>query len=171
MESTIVIGHLLEHEKDATREVLVESYKQYKEKFEKIEDYNQYIEQIRNSLDNDKIEKVLVAKELNGQILGTLQIYNNSEDAYNRPELNIHEPIVRLLGVHPIARGKGVAKMLLQTSIDLAKQQGFPYLYLHTGDFMKDAIRLYEKLGFKRSYDKEFKVEERTVICYRFDIF
>lgn len=170
MVNTIVIDTLLEQDKDTAREVLVESYKQYKEKFDKIEDYNEYLEQISNSLDNPTIAKVLVAKEQDGNVLGTLQIYLNSSDAYGKPELDINAPIVRLLGVHPNARGKGVARKLIQASIDFARDQRSPHLYLHTGEFMKDAIRLYETYGFKRSYDKDFKVEERNVICYRIDI-
>lgn len=86
------------------------------------------------------------------------------------PELEIHTPVVRLLAVHPSARGKGVAKELLKVSIEYAKQKGAESLYLHTTDKMSDAIRLYEWLGFQRDQTKEFYKFNTLVKCYRFDI-
>ncbi|WP_146553841.1 GNAT family N-acetyltransferase [Rummeliibacillus sp. SL167] len=171
MENIITISNLSEEEKDATREVLLSSYQQYKNSYKTIEEFNEYMSHIEVSLDNPYIDRVLVAKDNDNQILGTLQIYLNSEDAYGRSEPTIHAPIVRLLGVHPAARGKGIARKLLQESIDYAKQKGSPSLYLHTGEIMKDAIRLYERFGFKRDHSKEFqKNEDVFVRCYRFDI-
>ncbi|RHW34797.1 GNAT family N-acetyltransferase [Lysinibacillus yapensis] len=170
METLITISTLQQQDKEATREVLITSYEQYKERFTNIEDYSNYIENIRLSLDSPKIDKVLVAKDENNQILGTLQIYSNSEDAYGRPELNIQNPIVRLLGVHPSARGKGIARGLLLESINYTIQKDAHTLHLHTGDFMEDAIRLYERFGFYRDFSKDFYNNDVHVKCYRFDI-
>lgn len=169
MGSIITIDLLLEHEKDATRKVLVESYEQYKDSYENEKVWNTYIGEIRSSLDNPNLDRILVAKS-NDNILGTLQIFSSSKEAYGLPELEIHTPIVRLLAVHPSARGKGVAKELLRVSIAYAKQKGANSLYLHTTDKMSDAIRLYEWLGFQRDQSKEFYKFNTLVKCYRFDI-
>ncbi|MBK3495568.1 GNAT family N-acetyltransferase [Viridibacillus sp. YIM B01967] len=165
----MTIDVLLEHEKDATREVLVESYEQFKDSYENTEVWNTYIEEIRSSVDNPNLDRILIAKS-NDNILGTLQIFSSSKEAYDRPELEINTPIVRLLAVHPSARGKGVAKELLKVSIKYAKQKGAKSLYLHTTDKMSDAIRLYEWLGFQRDPSKEFYKFNTLVKCYRFDI-
>lgn len=167
---SIIIDTLNNEDKDATREVLVLSYQQYANGFTNIEDFNEYLESIKNSLENPAIDKVLVAKDAHNQILGTLQIYVSGKEAYGRPELEIHAPVVRLLGVHPSARGKGVARKLLQESIDYAKQNGARHLFLHTGEMMQDAIRLYERFGFQRDETKEFNNRDVLVRCYRFDI-
>jgi hypothetical protein len=49
MGSIIAIDVLLEQEKDATREVLVKSYEQYKDSYENEEVWNTYIGEIRTS--------------------------------------------------------------------------------------------------------------------------
>jgi len=170
MGNLIFISTLSEEDKEAARDVLITSYEQYRDSFKSQEAFNNYLLDIKKSLDNPKIEKVLIAKDDNQAVLGTLQIYANSEEAYGRPELNIQTPIVRLLGVHPSARGKGVARKLLQESIEYAKQKGAKSLYLHTGEIMKDAIRLYERFGFQRDFEKEFGNRGNLVMCYRFDI-
>ncbi|RPJ95043.1 GNAT family N-acetyltransferase [Rummeliibacillus sp. TYF005] len=169
MGDVITIGLLSEEDKEATRNVLVASYEQFRDSYTNIEDYYTYIGEIKESLDNPNLDRVLVAKS-GEEILGTLQLFLSSELAYGRPEIEIHAPIVRLLGVHPSARGKGIARKLLAESIDYAKQLGANSLYLHTTDKMSDAIRLYEGLGFKRDQEKEFLKYDFLVKCYRFDI-
>lgn len=169
MGEVITIGLLSEEDKEATRNVLVASYEQYKNSYTNIEDYCTYIGEIKKSLDNPNLDRVLVAKSDN-DVLGTLQIFLSSEAAYGQPELGIHAPIIRLLGVHPSARGKGIARKLLAESIDYAKQRGANSLYLHTSDKMSDAIRLYEGFGFQRDQEKEFLKYDFLVKCYRFDI-
>jgi len=57
-------------------------------------------------------------------ILGTLQLFETSEKAYQRPELQIFSPIIRLLAVHPNTRGCGVAQELLKASVQYAKSKG-----------------------------------------------
>lgn len=167
---TITISTMLDHEKEQARQVLLFSYEQYRNSYYSFEAFNEYINLIKVSLDNPLIDKILIAKDDDNEILGTLQIYSNSDDAYGLPDLNIHAPIVRLLGVHPSARGKGIARKLIEESIHYAKQKQSPSLYLHTGEYMKDAIRLYERFGFKRDVNKEFEKNKVTVRCYRYDI-
>ncbi len=165
----IVIENLIAEDKSATVQSLVESYQQYQENYGNLEDWYTYVGDIKKSLDNPNLAGVLVAK-CDGEILGSLQLFASSEAAYGKPELDIHAPIVRLLGVHPSARGKGIARKLLQKAIDDAKEKGANSLYLHTTDLMADAIRLYERFGFKRDQSKEFTKYNFLVKCYRFDI-
>lgn len=46
-------------------------------------------------------------------------------------------------------RGHGVGRKILQAVVDYAKNQGIRRLYLETNDRLKNAIHLYEELGFK----------------------
>ncbi|MFP3490614.1 GNAT family N-acetyltransferase, partial [Staphylococcus sp. SIMBA_130] len=70
--------------------------------------WKDYSERIVSSIDNPNVDKILVAK-INQDILGSLQLFRSAEKAYEKPELQIQAPIIRLLGVHPSARGRGVA--------------------------------------------------------------
>lgn len=48
----------------------------------------------------------------------------------------------------PGIRGKGLARQLALAALDFAREQGFTRCYLETTAFLKDAIALYERLGF-----------------------
>lgn len=48
----------------------------------------------------------------------------------------------------PCARGQGMAKKLALMAMDFAREQGFTQCYLETTAFLKEAIALYEHLGF-----------------------
>lgn len=169
MAISVVITELQEEEKELVRQVLVESYQQYENKYASPEIWEEYLQQIRASIDNPQVDKILVAKS-NQDVLGTLQLFESSEKAYGISELQIFSPIIRLLAVHPKARGQGVAQTLLKASIDYAKQKGASSIYLHSSDRMQKAIQLYEWLGFKRDETKEFQKYDTLVKCFRLDL-
>ena len=50
----------------------------------------------------------------------------------------------------PEGRGKGLGQKILSECLKAAKQIGFEYCYLETFNTMKDAMKLYEKNGFKK---------------------
>lgn len=49
----------------------------------------------------------------------------------------------------PKARGKGLGEEMILKCLDFAKEVGFEKCYLETLDMMKDAQKLYQKVGFK----------------------
>ncbi|MEI4769102.1 GNAT family N-acetyltransferase [Psychrobacillus sp. FJAT-51614] len=169
MESVITIDTLKEHEKDIVRQLLVESYSQFKSSYMNVQDWLDYAKDLKESVDNPAVDKILVARD-GETLLGTLQLFTNSNAAYGRPELEIHSPIIRMLAVSPNARGKGIAQALLKESIHYAREKNSKHVYLHTSDKMTSAIRLYEWLGFKRDTSKEFKKLNFIVKCYRYDL-
>jgi len=48
----------------------------------------------------------------------------------------------------PAARGRGLAKKLALQALEFARAQGYRRCYLETTAFLKEAIALYERLGF-----------------------
>ncbi len=169
MTSQLKIQELTASDKEALRQLLLEGYKQYEQELTDEEAWLDYVENIKSSIDNPNIDRILVAKQ-DGKVIGTLQLFKNADAAYGRPELDIHAPIVRLLAVHPEARGQGVAKALLRESLIYARGQGAAHLYLHSSDIMQKAIQLYEWLGFKRDLAKEFFNRDVHVKCFRYDL-
>lgn len=169
MSNQIEVAELREEDREIVRRVLIESYLQYENDYDNPQVWKDYLAEITSSIDNPRVDKILVAKS-NQQVLGTLQLFKSSEKAYEKPELGIVSPIIRLLGVHPDARGRGVAQELLKASVEYAKEQGSTSLYLHSSDRMHRAIRLYEWLGFKRDQSKEFQNHDILVKCYRLDL-
>jgi GNAT superfamily N-acetyltransferase len=63
---------------------------------------------------------------------------------------------IRLLGVHPSARGMGVGKALTEACIQLARDQRHARVVLHTTEAMRVAWNMYERLGFQRALDLDF---------------
>jgi ribosomal protein S18 acetylase RimI-like enzyme len=57
---------------------------------------------------------------------------------------------IRMVGVHPDYRGKGIAKKLTHLCITFAKDTQEQTIALHTSEFMDDARHIYENLGFRQ---------------------
>jgi GNAT superfamily N-acetyltransferase len=161
----VVIRSAVESDLDAVTEVLLDAYGQYEETLS-AEQWKQYKENILLSINSVTTKARLVA-EVDGEIVGSVFVYDSSEAAYGAPQLEIHNPIIRLLGVSRKARGLGVATELIRSSAILSREWGAQTLHLHTSDMMDSAVRLYERLGFERAFDKEFMNGDRLVKSYR----
>src|SRR4030042_1501726 len=60
------------------------------------------------------------------------------------------------LGVHPDARRRGVAKLLMAACFERARERGKTRMTLHTTHRMQAAQAMYEGLGFRRLPDRVF---------------
>ncbi|MDX5402797.1 MAG: GNAT family N-acetyltransferase [Rhodobacterales bacterium] len=77
--------------------------------------------------------------EDDGAILGTIALAR--KDGYGE---------VKSMFVDPAARGRGVARALLDHVEGAARGMGLPLLRLETGNLLEAAIALYEAQGFRR---------------------
>jgi GNAT superfamily N-acetyltransferase len=77
---------------------------------------------------------------------------------------------IRLLGVHPECRNMGVGKALATACIALAREQGHLEVVLHTTKAMQTAWAMYERLGFIRSPDLDFRQKELPVFGFRLSL-
>ncbi|WP_420602193.1 GNAT family N-acetyltransferase [Flagellimonas sp.] len=73
----------------------------------------------------------------------------------------------RLLAVDSAARGLGVGKALSKVCIEKARQNKHKNVVIHTTEFMKVAWKMYERLGFKRAKDLDFKQVNLQVYGFR----
>src|SRR5688572_21867840 len=81
--------------------------------------------------------------EENGKVLGgggVAQLQGGPEDICE----------LRKMYFLPEGRGKGLGRRLLTTCLEAARQMGYQNCYIETFHTMKDAMRLYEKNGFKK---------------------
>ncbi|WP_353815798.1 GNAT family N-acetyltransferase [Agromyces sp. SYSU T00266] len=65
----------------------------------------------------------------------------------------------RFLGVSSAARGRGVGEVMVRHVLALAASRGIRRVVLNTGEQMRPARRLYERMGFERLEDREFTFE------------
>lgn len=75
---------------------------------------------------------------------------------------------MRLLGVDPSARGRGLGKLLTEACLDRARNQPADWFGLHTTHLMAVARAMYERLGFERFPENDIPITESfSVIAYR----
>lgn len=167
-DKQIIIKEVSEQEKQLIPQLLLDSYKQYEQAFER-ERWKNYVQELKKAPENKYIDKFLIAKQQD-RIIGTVQLFQSSYEAYGLTNLDIHDPIIRFLAVHPNGRGLGVAKKLIETVLAHSKAHGKKAVYLHTTDIMEQAIQLYKHYGFVRHPDKDFLKNNNPIACYKLDI-
>jgi ribosomal protein S18 acetylase RimI-like enzyme len=100
---------------------------------------------------------VLVA-ELDGRVVGTATYVNGPS-----PDEEIQDPdaaSIRMVGVVPEARRRGVARALIEACIAEARARGRARIRLATRTTMPEAQRLYEGLGFGREPGDDWRPNE-----------
>lgn len=168
LEHEVFIRDAREDEREHIAKVMLEAYRQYAFDMPR-ERWEEYRENIRRSVYGNGPYARLVA-ELNGEIVGSVQLFLNSEAAYGRSDLSIHSPIIRLLAVSPYARRRGIAKRLIREAARRSLELGAQTLYLHTSDMMAAAVKLYESLGFERAYEADTINGETLVKSYKIQL-
>jgi len=116
-----------------------------------------YRQSIQATLADVRPAAQVVAEE-GGALVGTVLLYPAGALMANPggPPVTLEWPEVRLLAVPPAARGKGVARRLMEECIRRARAAGAPALTLHTADIMAVAMRLYERMGFARAPELDY---------------
>ncbi|MEP6470089.1 MAG: GNAT family N-acetyltransferase [Chloroflexota bacterium] len=106
-----------------------------------------YEEQLRDVAGRAGHSEVLVA-DLGSIVVGTVTYVPGG-----RALAHVDDPeaaTIRMLGVAPEARGRGVGEALVRYCIDRARAAGHRRFRLDTRTSMTSAQRLYERLGFQR---------------------
>jgi GNAT superfamily N-acetyltransferase len=163
--SEIIIREATKFDREAIQNLLVDAYQQYDVALSP-ERWEQYRQNIVASVDGEGPETRLVAV-YKDEIVGNVLLFLSSEAAYGAPELDINSPILRLLAVSPKARGLGVGTKLIQEVARRSLALGASTLHLHTSDMMAAAVKLYERLGFERAFDKDIQNGELLVKSYK----
>jgi len=141
-------------EHDETGRVTAEAYREFVRPGD--DDWARYLDHIADVSDRAQRTVVLVAVDA-GRILGsaTLELEDRIEPDGD-PPLRPYEAAIRMLGVDPAARGRGIAKLLMAECESRARAAGRTLMTLHTTQRMRAAQRLYESLGYERGEDRVF---------------
>jgi GNAT superfamily N-acetyltransferase len=146
---TIEVRPARPEEYDETGRVTALAYREFADG----ESWKRYLELIADVGARADIAVVLAAVE-DGRILGsaTLELDRRIED--DDPQLPPEEAEIRMLGVDPEQRGRGVAKALMDACFAWAAEEGKTWMRLHTTQRMKVAQAMYESMGFDRLPDR-----------------
>ena len=123
------------------------------------EDLERYLLRIADVADRADRTTILVAVE-DGLVLGSLTLeldarVRDEAEEEQRP-LDPEEAHIRMLGVAPASRARGVARALMAESEARARAAGKSFMTLHTTQRMKAAQAMYERLGYERTEDIVF---------------
>ena len=120
-------------------------------------DWEEYLEELANVAGRAERTTVLVAVE-DGRILGTVTLeledrVDAGQQSREGQPLAPHEAHVRMLGVLPEARGRGIGRRLMEECLARARAAGKTLMTLHTTRPMTIAQGMYESMGFVRTED------------------
>ena len=115
--------------------------------------WGEYFERLADVRSRAETAMVLVAVE-DGQVLGSVTLELRQRVSLTHGSLGPGQAHIRMLGVDPAARGRGVGRALMERCIDESRTAGKILLTLNTTQQMKDAQRMYESMGFTRGPDE-----------------
>lgn len=148
------------------REQRVNAYQKYESDLPN-EHWNALKQAISSEADKAEGVELLVA-ESEGELMGSIALFPSNSDAYEGYIDELDYPEIRMLAVAPNFQGKGIASALITECENLAKQKGYRYIGLHTGEFMTNAISLYEKKGYKRMPEFDFEPADDGIMVKAF---
>ena len=129
-----------------------------------------YVEHLRNAAARDLEAELWVATpDWTDQVLGTVTICREGSPWR---ELGDHdEGEFRMLAVAPGAQRSGVGEALVRLVMDRFREEGATAIVMSTLPQMSGAHRLYERLGFERTPERDWKPAPHVqLIAYRLDL-
>ena len=145
---TFVIRDARSEERAAVRELTLRAYAEYATIMDPVS-WAELDHAIRSAFDADVPSECIVAAD-EATLIGTATLYPPHVDAYGDTTRVEDCPEVRLVAVAPEARGRGVARALMEECIRRARESGATALGLHTSRSLRAAMALYARMGFER---------------------
>jgi ribosomal protein S18 acetylase RimI-like enzyme len=145
------------HEHAAAGRVTAEAYREFVRPCD--DGWERYLTRIADVAARADRTTILVAVE-EGRVLGslTLELEGRVQDEGEEEQrpLAPEEAHIRMLGIDPAARARGVARALMAESEARARAAGKTFMTLNTTHRMKAAQAMYERLGYERVEDIVF---------------
>lgn len=128
-----------------------------------------YIPHLRDVARRAAEAELLVAVDGEDALLGTVTVAQ-----YGSPSAEVAragELEFRMLATAPSARGRGVGELLINTVFERARELGLPRVVISVADDNATAIRLYERLGFERLPERDWRpVPDVQLLGYGVDV-
>ena len=118
-------------------------------------DWHEYLDRIADVEDRATRTTILVAVE-GDQLLGSATLELDGRTEAEDGALAPHEAHIRMLGVAPEVRGRGIGRLLMDACERRALGAGRTMVSLHTTQRMQAAQAMYEALGYERGEDRVF---------------
>jgi GNAT superfamily N-acetyltransferase len=114
---------------------------------------------------------VVLAAVEDGRILGTATVEIDRTIGDDDETLPPEMASLRMLGVHPEARGRGIGRALVEAAVRRALLAGKSLMVLRTTEQMRTAQGLYASMGFERDPGRDMVFEDGfRLIGYRLNL-
>ncbi len=159
MNDHLIIRDAASAELDAVSMLLKRAYLQYAHSMpaEAWQDYLSNIVDVGSRLR----ESALIVALWDHQLAGSVTLYLDAAPLETWPP---GWAGIRLLAVDPAFRNHGIGRALMDECVRRCREKGIANLGLHTNDMMTAAVRLYEKMGFVRAQEFDFKPAPGVVV-------
>jgi ribosomal protein S18 acetylase RimI-like enzyme len=114
-----------------------------------------YLSTLRDAARRAREAELLVAVDGGGRLLGSVTFATGGSPYAETAEAP-GEAGFRMLVVDPDARGRGVGEALVRAGLDRARELGAATVRLSSQPEMRAAHRLYERLGFRRTPERDW---------------
>lgn len=162
VEKDLTLRNARDNERSLIRDLTVAAYAQYQAvmppRF-----WTRYQQNLIATLDGEGNFERIVAEQ-HGSLVGSVLLYPPAADSYASAAINTSYPEVRFLAVPPQMRGQGIGTALMKECERRAREAGAQAIGLHTMGVMRDAIRMYERLGYVRTPETDFRPGEGVVV-------
>jgi ribosomal protein S18 acetylase RimI-like enzyme len=135
-------------ERDSIRALTLRAYAEYATIMEPVT-WAGLEQAIHSALASDAPAERIVADD-HGTLIGSAMLYPPATKAYGNMLAELSWPEVRLVSVAPEARGRGVARALMDECVRRARSAGATAIGLHTSRSMRAAVAMYTRMGFVR---------------------
>jgi len=120
-----------------------------------------YAEKIFVPAELRKRGEIILTRSIAGKLLGMAIFVPSSSPARQIAELG--EAEIHLLAVYPEVRCHGIASCLIKACEEQAISFGYSKLVLSTQRTMKEAHRIYDRLGYRRKSTRDWSTGENKI--------
>jgi len=143
------------------------AYREFVPQDEAHQDWLEYLEMLADVAGRVDRTAVLVAVR-DGRVLGCVTLELDHTVGDDDKELSPEASNIRMLGVRPEARGKGIGRALVVRCVERSREAGKRIVTLRTTHLMKVAQRLYRDMGFERDPARDYVMDSGvTLLAYR----
>jgi len=168
MPHPLTIRNAEPHEYDDVARVILAAYQEFEDSIppDAWAQYSANMQDVRSRL----VESELLIAVEGDEIAGSATFYHTYMTRVNS-EWPQAWTGVRLIGVTPESRGRGVGKALVEECIRRSREQDAEAIALHTTPLMTLAQGMYERMGFERIPQYDFRPrDEFVVMAYKLSL-